>query len=61
MKRAYLYLIDFVLPLPMAAAYHFIVRKGNADPWTFALLIATGLVLMGVAALQYVIKSRCEQ
>jgi hypothetical protein len=42
-------------------AYHFIVVKGNADSWTFALLIAMGLALMGVAALQYVIKDRCER
>jgi hypothetical protein len=39
-------------------AYHFIVVKGNRDPWTLALLIAMGLALMGVAALQYLIKDR---
>ena len=42
-------------------AYRFIVGKGNADPWTFVLLLAVGLALMGVPALQYVIKNRCEQ
>ena len=42
-------------------AYHFFVMKGNRDPWTFVLLLVVGLALMGVAALQYVIKNRCEQ
>ena len=42
-------------------AYRFIVVKGNADPWTFALLLLAGLALMGSAALQYVVKDRCER
>jgi hypothetical protein len=42
-------------------AYHFIVGKGNRDPWAFVLLLLLGLALMGVAALQYVIKNRYEQ
>jgi hypothetical protein len=42
-------------------AYRLIVGKGDSDPWTFALLLLVGLTLMGVAALQYVIKSRGEQ
>ena len=59
MKRAYLYVIDFVLPLPMTALMFVLWR--NADPWTFALLLLAGLALMGAAALQYVIKDRCER
>ena len=42
-------------------AYHFIVVKGDADPWTFVWLLLAGLALMGAAALQYVIKDRCER
>jgi hypothetical protein len=42
-------------------AYQFLVVKRDEDPWTFVLLVALGLGLMGVAALQYVIKSRREQ
>ncbi len=42
-------------------AFHYIVERGNADRGTFALLLLAGLVLMGAAALQYVIKDRCER
>jgi hypothetical protein len=70
MKRAYLYLIDLVLPLPMTAAMFVLwhSRTGNAMFAAYVLTlgvlfgyIAMGLALMGVAALQYVIKDRCEQ
>ena len=42
-------------------AYRFIVAKGDADSWTFVLLLLAGLALMGVAALQYLVKDRCER
>jgi hypothetical protein len=42
-------------------AYHFIVVRGNRDSSTFVLLIAMALGLMGVPALQYLIKDRRER
>jgi len=42
-------------------AHHFIVGKGNGDAWTFAWLLGMGLAVMGVAALQYVVKDRWER
>lgn len=39
-------------------AYHVIVAKAVTNVGTFVLLIAAGLMLMGVAALYYVIKER---
>jgi len=42
-------------------AYRFIVMQGHRDPWSFALLTAMGLALMGVAALQYVIQDRRQR
>ena len=42
-------------------AYRVLVVKGAADLRSFALLLAMGLALMGVAALQYAVKDRRER
>lgn len=41
-------------------AYHTILVRGASDLRTFALLLAMGLALMGVAALQYLFQERAQ-